>query len=229
MCSRIDKKTGKYYITEDTTKNAIALTKYLMKKYNIPAYNVVRHYDVTHKSCPKPWVENPNLWFSFKAKIAEADHWCDSITETLYDKGIITDLNYWTDYDKPVEKGTLIALIDKATGGKWNSEEANVSIHWAQPNLISLCGKKIITDKKQWSDFDSYVTRALTLALVDKGTWGGMIEKYKNKKYDYWARANLNSLCDKGIIENVDDWVAHWKEYTSRSLALALIYKAYVR
>ena len=50
MCSRI--KNGEYYITQDTLRNAIELTKYLAEKYNIPNKNIIRHYDVTGKICP---------------------------------------------------------------------------------------------------------------------------------------------------------------------------------
>ena len=50
-----DVKDGKVYPSELTIKNAIELTKHLMKKYNIPAANVIRHYDVTGKLCPAYW------------------------------------------------------------------------------------------------------------------------------------------------------------------------------
>ena len=59
MCSRKD-KNGKFYIKEKTIANAIELTKYLMEKYDIKVENVIRHYDVTGKICPKPFVEDEN-------------------------------------------------------------------------------------------------------------------------------------------------------------------------
>ena len=68
MCSRKDSK-GKYYIKDETIKNAVELTKSLMQKYNVPAENVIRHYDVTGKSCPAPMVDNPKLWEEFKNMI----------------------------------------------------------------------------------------------------------------------------------------------------------------
>ena len=37
-----------------------------MQKYNIPIENVIRHYDVTHKNCPAPFVENTKAWDNFK-------------------------------------------------------------------------------------------------------------------------------------------------------------------
>lgn len=56
-------------IRQRSIDNAALLVKVLMQKYNIPASNVVRHYDVTHKSCPEPMVANPTLWSNFKAAL----------------------------------------------------------------------------------------------------------------------------------------------------------------
>lgn len=42
----------KWSFTPQAIKNAVELVKYLMKKYNIPASNVIRHYDVSGKLCP---------------------------------------------------------------------------------------------------------------------------------------------------------------------------------
>ena len=70
MCSRKD-KNGKFYIKEETIVNAIELTKQLMKKYNIPIENVLRHYDVTGKICPRPFVENLEDWKQFKDRLEE--------------------------------------------------------------------------------------------------------------------------------------------------------------
>ena len=42
-----------------------------MKKYNVPLENVLRHYDVTGKSCPEPFVRSQELWLDFKQKLTE--------------------------------------------------------------------------------------------------------------------------------------------------------------
>ena len=43
-----------------------------MKKYNVPAGHVIRHYDVTGKTCPAPYVLNAgkHTWDAFWAAIA---------------------------------------------------------------------------------------------------------------------------------------------------------------
>ena len=53
-----DVKNGVIYPSAKTIENAIELTKNLMKKYKIPASNVIRHFDVTGKSCPAYWSES---------------------------------------------------------------------------------------------------------------------------------------------------------------------------
>lgn len=59
-------------ITDATFNNAVTLAKQLMAKYNIPASNVYRHYDVCTKQCPgwTGWGTKSNdsgaLWTKFK-------------------------------------------------------------------------------------------------------------------------------------------------------------------
>ncbi len=69
MCSVI--RNGVYVIPEATMKRAAKLTRELMAKYHVPVSRVCRHYDVTHKQCPEPWVRNPRLWQKFKDMLTE--------------------------------------------------------------------------------------------------------------------------------------------------------------
>lgn len=41
-----------WHFTEASLTNALRLVRFLMRKYGIPKANVVRHYDITGKSCP---------------------------------------------------------------------------------------------------------------------------------------------------------------------------------
>lgn len=69
MCCR--KGANGWYFEQATITATIGLVKELMKKYNIPASNVIRHYDVTGKICPKPYVDNSAAWDSFKAALVD--------------------------------------------------------------------------------------------------------------------------------------------------------------
>ena len=71
MCSV--KRNGVYVIPEATMKRAAKLTRELMAKYHIPASRVCRHYDVTRKNCPEPWIRNPRLWEKFKTMLTEKE------------------------------------------------------------------------------------------------------------------------------------------------------------
>ena len=71
MCSVV--RNGVYVIPEATMKNAAKLTRELMAKYHIPVSRVCRHYDVTRKNCPEPWIRNPQLWEKFKTMLTEKE------------------------------------------------------------------------------------------------------------------------------------------------------------
>lgn len=66
-CRRL--ANGTWYFEEETIKAAIELTKELMAKHNIPVENVIRHYDVTSKVCPEPFVRDTSAWNTFKASL----------------------------------------------------------------------------------------------------------------------------------------------------------------
>ena len=65
MCSR-KRADGSYYILPETVANAAALAREIMQRYGIDTEHVVRHYDVTGKRCPMPWVDDPAQWAAFK-------------------------------------------------------------------------------------------------------------------------------------------------------------------
>ena len=82
--------------------NTVTLVKALMKKYSVPVENVVRHYDVTGKSCPAPWVEDEGAWADFKALLTKEEDdmerypgfedmpdWARPSAEKAYRKGIL--------------------------------------------------------------------------------------------------------------------------------------------
>ena len=228
MCMKYN-SLGKAYFKDGTVENTIDLTKTLMEKYNIPVDRVIRHYDVVGKYCPGPYVDDENAWNEFKQRLTKPyvqEHWAKDYYDRLYSLGIISNPEIWTDYDGYLTKAECVALLDKFTGGTWSSEESNSSIHWVQPNVISMCGKGYITDKNQWLvNPDEYISKALLLTLLDNIT-GGMLDKYKNTNVDHWARKNLNSLCDKSIIDTPEAWCDDFEAPATRGSFMALLIKA---
>lgn len=60
---------------KETVRHTIALTKYLMTKYNIPAERVVRHNDVSGKICPAMIIQDKVVtWDYFKKAIGGYDN-----------------------------------------------------------------------------------------------------------------------------------------------------------
>lgn len=134
-------------------------------------------------------------------QLTVVSHWAERYYKRLNDLGYVTD-DDWKQYDCDLPTSYALALLDKVTGGTWTSEETDASVHWAQPNIISLCGKGLITDKELYIDLvtnESNLSNALCLALFDKAT-GGMRETYVGRNADHWSRNCLDSLCDKAII-----------------------------
>ena len=230
MCSRIS--NGTYYFKDETITNCIELTRYLMTKYNVPVSRVIRHYDVTGKNCPEPFVRDSSQWTNFKNRLVsesiKPEHWCKQYLDLLINKGIITDKNIWSKYDEPINKALTICLLDKITGGMWLSNEDDTSIHWAQPNVISLCGKGIIHEPDEWiKTLNNNISKALLLALICNVT-GGVSNLYKNRVSDHWARNCLDTLCDRGIIQTPQSWTDFEAE-VSKGLTMAIFCKTFYK
>lgn len=131
MCSQ----NGK--ITDKTIKNTVALTKKLMKKYKIPAGNVVRHFDVCSKICPgwDGWGTNgpdASIWKDFKKRIQIAK----PITAV-----------------KPNSKKKYIQWVQYQLGlevnGKWTNALETAVISYKKKHHFNnlngrICGKKMI-------------------------------------------------------------------------------------
>lgn len=60
--------TSKNTISNKTIENTAELVQFLMKKYKIAPENVVRHYDVTHKLCPAPFIDE-RKWAALKKQL----------------------------------------------------------------------------------------------------------------------------------------------------------------
>lgn len=78
-----------WYFEDATVEAAVELTRYLMMKYDVPASNVLRHYDVTGKICPAPYVHNTtrHTWEAFKEAVSRREReevdWIGQIKELL--------------------------------------------------------------------------------------------------------------------------------------------------
>ena len=61
------------------------LSAWLCVRFGLTSENVIRHYDVTGKNCPKYYVENPDAWIQMKSDIAaqiDVDYGLQDVSKT---------------------------------------------------------------------------------------------------------------------------------------------------
>lgn len=91
-----------YTVSEKTQENAARLCALVCRAIDIKADEVdafvIRHFDVTHKMCPKQWIQNEGEFVKFKERVKEIlnerndieNHWARESIEKLLEKGIMT-------------------------------------------------------------------------------------------------------------------------------------------
>ena len=63
-------ETGEF--NDATMESLEALVAWLCETFDLaPDADVIRHYDVTGKICPKYYVENEDAWLAFRADVRE--------------------------------------------------------------------------------------------------------------------------------------------------------------
>lgn len=60
-------ESGKF--TEETYASVVRLTAWLCTKFGLTEQDVIRHYDVTGKNCPKYLVEHEKVWEAFREDV----------------------------------------------------------------------------------------------------------------------------------------------------------------
>ena len=101
MCCHQD-AAGSWYFDPETVDMTVELAKDIMARYGIPIDHVLRHYDVTGKVCPAPYVNDPAAWESFLAQLggkeeemkiyhwfADMPDWARPSAEKAYKLGLI--------------------------------------------------------------------------------------------------------------------------------------------
>lgn len=94
ICSKY--ADGAYSFAQEALERAQALVRELMQKYDIPAERVIRHWDVTHKICPAPFVGAGQIaWEEFKGgltmyqKFENVPDWAKESVKKAMDKGAL--------------------------------------------------------------------------------------------------------------------------------------------
>lgn len=108
MCC--EKVNGKLHINDKTIANVKKLVVWLMSEYNIPESRVIRHHDVSGKSCPNAnGLLNDATWKTFRKKITG---------NVVSDKTITGKKAYYTDTGKyqVIKVPRVIRATPKTTG-----------------------------------------------------------------------------------------------------------------
>lgn len=134
-----DNSSGGIYPSPKTIANAVALTKALMKKYNIPASHVVRHYDVTHKLCPAYWSgsdKNNKLWKTeFKNKLTSQKAKLQS-NAGLYKVAYKDPISGTSKAFKTLKKGTAVTVLSD-DGAGWVKVKVGNTVGWMAGSHLS--------------------------------------------------------------------------------------------
>lgn len=103
-------------IRPGTIDTALSVVRQLMAAYDIPIDRVLRHYDVTGKNCPRPMVENPQLWEDFKKELEGVDTMLDYPEWALKTYHWYDDMPEWAraSVQKAVKKGIVSVNEDNS-------------------------------------------------------------------------------------------------------------------
>ena len=110
MCSR-KRADGSYYIKPETVANAAALAREIMQRYGIDTDHVLRHYDVTGKQCPMPWVDDPAQWVAFKDMLSQKNTTTDEEDDDMATRyNTVAELPAWAQEEtqRLVDRGALL-------------------------------------------------------------------------------------------------------------------------
>ena len=151
MCSR-KRADGSYYIKPETVANAAALAKDIMQRYGIDTDNVLRHYDVTGKRCPMPWVDDPAQWDAFKASLAPEEN-TDEEDEDMIRYDTIDDVPGWA--RSTIKEMMDAGLIAGMGGGRLDLSDDMLRILYIMWNMRDtrygrIVGGKV-TDVPEWA------------------------------------------------------------------------------
>lgn len=63
-------ETGEF--TAETYRSVVQLTAWLCEKFGLDSEDVIRHYDITGKDCPRYFVEHEDAWEIFKENVQKS-------------------------------------------------------------------------------------------------------------------------------------------------------------
>ena len=167
------KADANWYFEDATVNAAIELTKELMKKYNIPADHVLRHYDVTGKTCPAPYIFNngKHTWAQFQASIKD-NSTSSSVVQNQTDSQMESDEMGWNAF--------ISAGFPPIVAAAWLGnlrDESNLRANNLQDSYEKSLGMDDVT-----------YTAAVDLKAYSKESFYNDKAGYGLAQWTYWSR-----------------------------------------
>ena len=167
MCSR-KRADGSYYIKPETVANAAALAREIMQRYGIDTEHVLRHYDVTGKRCPMPWVDDPAQWAAFKDMLVPKSTTTDEEDEddmVRYNK--LEDVPDWA-------QDTVRALMDAGALGGVGGGNLDLSMDMIRGLVVGTKYAAARNPRYETIDDVPGWAREETQRLIDRGALRGV-------------------------------------------------------
>ena len=161
-------KDGEYYIEPKVADRTVALVLELLKTY--PNAKLCRHYDVTGKRCPMPWVDHPEEWEKFKERTDVTPMTQSERQEFDALKARVATLAAKVasgeEYDRTVTRE--VAGLRERVGTTW--DKTDEMPEWMRPTVEKLVGLGYLKGDEKG---DLALTTDLARALVVLDRAGG--------------------------------------------------------
>jgi N-acetylmuramoyl-L-alanine amidase len=187
--------------------NAIEIIAQDMVKFNIATNMIYRHYDITGKICPKPFVDSPAAWVAFKAKIVARINQIKGVSPTptpaVIATGIVTatSLNVRTGPGANCEtngpalvKGAKVSIYKEQSGwymigtSKWVSATYVTKSVTPSPSPEPIVVTGIITATSLNIRTEPVVKDGNLNGSLKKGAKVSVYEKKKDASGNLWYR-----------------------------------------
>lgn len=163
MCSR-KRADGSYYILPETVANAAALAREIMQRYGIDTDHVLRHYDVTGKRCPMPWVDDPAQWTEFKEILKQNDN--DEEDDDMVRYNTIEEVPSWA-------QATVRELVDAGALGGVGGGNLDLSMDMIRGLVVGTKYAAARNPRYETIDDVPGWAREETQRLIDRGMLKG--------------------------------------------------------
>lgn len=157
------KVDGKF--TNDTMKSLIELCQYLCREFKLnPVEDLIRHYDVTGKVCPKWFVDNEDEWIEFKKQVKGTDELKEAVNK-LHLKGVINTSESWNTLEAiSKSKKHLPELMANFMRVKFD-----VKACCYNDCIISLYQQGIISDLHVWANLEPPSSNNIRFLIIKIG------------------------------------------------------------